>query len=195
MKNLIGILALVLLLLCSCSRDIEEDATRHLKEVMRETVFHPDQAELLNTHTFYKSDSLCIIHFTLRAPNNKGVILLVPLEYVYIRDSYSQYETITAIGNGLFSKAYNMLNLQGAKDEEEKNTILTWKVEGYDYYFLITHSVEEVKDKYRSNIIKDEKYKPKEPNITDKLMFSAARLKVCARGREVSDKKGKDIKL
>ena len=120
MKNLMDILILVMLLLCSCSRDIEEDATRHLKEFMRGTVFHLDQAELLNTHTFYKSDSLCIIHFTLRAPNSKGDILLVPLEYVYMRDSSSQYETINAIGDNLFSKMYNMECMRGLEDEDEK---------------------------------------------------------------------------
>ena len=51
-----------------------------------------------------------------------------------------------------------------------KNTILTWKVEGYDYYFLITHSIEEVKDKYRSNIIKDKKYNPKEPDFRKSIL-------------------------
>ena len=35
---------------------------------------------------------------------------------------------------------------------------------------FITHSIEEEKDKYRSNIIKDEKYNPKEPDFRKSIL-------------------------
>lgn len=79
------LLFLALAFVCmSCSNNIEDDAMEHLKIMMKEMVFQSDKAELVNTQTIYKSDSLCIISFTLKAPNRNGVICATPMEYLYI---------------------------------------------------------------------------------------------------------------
>ena len=200
MRNLLFLSIMFLSLFCSCNNnDIESDATEHLKSYMKETLFHPDQAELINTHTTYKSDSLCIIQCTLKAPNNNGDILSCPIEYIYIDAMLDgkkiKAETLTAIGDDFISKDMNGEYMKDGEKEDEKKVKDEWNKEGYDVYYIANHSVAKVKEKYRANILKHVKYKANDPHIEDRLTFSAAWLKIGARGREISDEKGKDIKL
>lgn len=200
MKNLFLFLML-LSCLCSCrNNDIESDATENLKFYMKEWLFHPDKAELINTHTTYKSDSLCIIHCTLKAPNNNGDILSLPIEYVYIdailNGKKFKAETITALGDDYSSKEANGVEpVDTLGNEDMREEITKWKKEGFDYVYIVSHSVKRVKEKYRNSVLKVGKFKKNEPNIEDKITFAIACLKIEARGREINDEKGRDIKL
>ena len=74
MKQSIILLTLVIGLLASCStKDIEQEANEQLVLTMKEAVRDPDGGTLVNVHTTYKSDSLCILHFTLKAKNALGM--------------------------------------------------------------------------------------------------------------------------
>ena len=185
------ILLFTLVLMCmSCSKDIEKDATEHLKVLMKEMVNRADEAELVNTHTVYKSDSLCIIGFTLKAPNGLGNIQSTPMEYIYIdfkiKGKRFRGESIT------YEDMFDFLHEQ---TDEEKSMEKFLAEKGFDMKYVINNSVANVKNKDYYELIKLVKHNPNHPNIEDKLMFSAAWLKMTIRGREISDTKGKDIKL
>ena len=175
----------------SCSKDIEKDAMEHLKLMMKEVLPQTKGAELLNVKTVYKSDSLCVIDFTLNAPESDGSRDVFPLEYIYIDvvngDTPIRGESITNLDKraSIFyepSESENAYAERLAKD-------------GVDMKYIIFHTVAEVKEKYRNEIIKNAHHDVNHPQIEDKLTFSAAWLKFAAKGREVSDVKSKDIKL
>lgn len=174
----------------SCSKNIEDDAMNRLKSTMKEMVIRSDEAELVNTHIVYSSDSLCIIDFTLKAPNGIGVMMAEPMEYLYIdvniKGKRIRGESIT----------YDeKLDAFREKTEEEKDLEKQFADEGFDMNYIVNNSVANIKAKYRNELIKWANHDPKHPYIEDKLMFSAAWVKIMAKGREVTDDKGKDIKL
>ena len=180
-----------LIFMCiSCSKNIEDEAMEHLKTLMKEMVYQSDKAELINTHTVYKSDSLCIINFTLKAPNGEGTILSTPMEYIYIDVNIDgeriRGESIT------YEDKFDFLHKQ---TDEEKELEKQLAEDGFDMKYIVNNSVVKVKDKYRNELIKYANHDPKNPNIEDELTFSAAWLKLTIRGREINDNKGKDIKL
>lgn len=196
MKKLPLVLIAILLMVCSCQNDIESVATEHMKELMRETLNKPNSAELMNTRAVYKSDSLCIIQFTLKATGNNGNTYSIPIEYIYvdIPDYYGERlrcETATATGGDILSKYWN----EGINPIYDPKTVKECKEAGYDLEYLINHSVGDVKSQYRKALLKNAPYKANSANIEDKLTFSAAWVKLMAHGREVTDEKGKDIKL
>ena len=184
-------LFVALILMCmSCSKNIEDDAMNHLKSTMKEMVIRSDEAELVNTHIVYSSDSLCVIAFTLKAPNGMGVMMAEPMEYLYIdvnmKGKRIRGESITYD---------DKLDPFREKTDEEKELEKQLADDGFDMNYIVNNSVANVKDKYRKGLIKWANHDPKHPYIEDKLMFSAAWLKLRAKGREVTDDKGKDIKL
>lgn len=183
-------LQLILILMClSCSNNIEDEAMEHLKIMMKEMVFQSDKAELINTHTVYKADSICIIAFTLKAPNGNDIIVTTSMEYVYVDFNMNgkpfRGETITIGDNSFF--------YSGSEEEEKVKNELSDL--GFDLSYIINNTVLNVKNRYRNELIKWANHDPNHPNIEDKLIFSAAWLKMMVRGREVSLNKGKDIKL
>ena len=191
MKQSIILLTLVIGLLASCStKDIEQEANEQLKLTMREMLKRPDDATLVNVRTTYKSDSLCILHFTLKSKNTLGMDMSSPIEYIYvdidIDGQRKRVETYTDL-DPLFP-----VDLGMKEEEEEIAKSLTEK--GYDYAFLMQNTVEKIKEKYRDKLLKDAPYTDKDPNLEDRLMFSAAWLRFKASSREVTDN-GKDIKL
>ncbi len=191
MKQSIILFTLVIGLLASCStKDIEQEANEQLKLTMREMLKRPDDATLVNVRTTYRSDSLCILHFTLKSKNALGMDMSSPIEYIYvdcdIDGQRKRIETYTDL-DPLFP-----LDLGMKEDEEEIAKSLAEK--GYDYAFLMQNTVEKIKEKYRDKLLKDAPYNDKDPNLEDRLMFSAAWLRFKASSREVTDN-GKDIKL
>lgn len=191
MKQSIILLTLVIGLLASCStKDIEQEANEQLKLTMREMLKRPDDATLVNVRTTYKSDSLCILHFTLKSKNALGMDMSSPIEYIYvdinIDGQRKRVETYTDL-DPLFP-----IDLGMKKEEQEIAKSLAEK--GYDYAFLMQNTVEKIKEKYRNKLLKNAPYTDKDPNLEDRLMFSAAWLRFKASSREVTDK-GKDIKL
>jgi len=191
MKQSIILLTLVIGLLASCStKDIEQEANEQPKLTMREMLKRPDDATLVNVRTTYKSDSLCILHFTLKSKNALGMDMSSPIEYIYvdinIDGQRKRIETYTDL-DPLFP-----VDLGMKEEEEEIAKSLTEK--GYDYAFLMQNTVEKIKEKYRDKLLKDAPYTDKDPNLEDRLMFSAAWLRFKASSREVTDN-GKDIKL
>ena len=191
MKQSIILLTLVIGLLASCStKDIEQEANEQLKLTMREMLKRPDDATLVNVRTTYKSDSLCILHFTLKSKNALGLDMSSPIEYIYvdydIDGQRKRIETYTDL-DPLFP-----VDLGMKEAEEEIAKSLAEK--GYDYAFLMQNTVEKIKEKYRDKLLKDAPYTDKDPNLEERLMFSAAWLRFKASSREVTDN-GKDIKL
>jgi len=191
MKQSIILFTLVIGLLASCStKDIEQEANEQLKLTMREMLKRPDDATLVNVRTTYKSDSLCILHFTLKSKNALGMNMSSPIEYIYvdcdIDGQRKRIETYTDL-DPLFP-----VDLGMKEEEEEISKSLAEK--GYDYAFLMQNTVEKIKEKYSDKLLKDAPYTDKDPNLEDRLMFSAAWLRFKASSREVTDN-GKDIKL
>ena len=191
MKQSIILLTLVIGLLASCStKDIEQEANEQLKLTMREMLKRPDDATLVNVRTTYKSDSLCILHFTLKSKNALGMDMTSLIEYIYvdcdIDGQRKRIETYTDL-DPLFP-----VDLGMKEAEEEIAKSLAEK--GYDYAFLMQNTVEKIKEKYRDKLLKDAPYTDKDPNLEERLMFSAAWLRFKASSREVTDN-GKDIKL
>lgn len=191
MKQSIILLTLVIGLLASCStKDIEQEANEQLKLTMREMLKRPDDATLVNVRTTYKSDSLCILHFTLKSKNALGMDMSSPIEYIYvdinIDGQRKRIETYTDL-DPLFPVDLGM-------KEEEEEIAKSLAEKGYDYAFLMQNTVEKIKGKYRDKLLKDAPYTDKDPNLEDRLMFSAAWLRFKASSREVTDN-GKDIKL
>ncbi len=192
MKNVILFMALAIALLSSCgTKDIEQEANEQLKLTMREMLKRPDDATLVNVRTTYKSDSLCILHFTLKSKNTLGMDMSSPIEYIYvdinIDGQRKRIETYTDL-DPLFP-----VDLGMKEEEEEIAKSLTEK--GYDYAFLMQNTVEKIKEKYRDKLLKDAPYTDKDPNLEDRLMFSAAWLRLNANSRDVTNLKGEDIKL
>ena len=191
MKQSIILFTLVIGLLASCStKDIEQEANEQLKLTMREMLKRPDDATLVNVRTTYKSDSLCILHFTLKSKNALGMDMSSPIEYIYvdidIDGQRKRVETYTDL-DPLFPVDLGM-------KEEEQEIAKSLAEKGYDYAFLMQNTVEKIKEKYRDKLLKDAPYTDKDPNLEDRLMFSAAWLRFKASSREVTDN-GKDIKL
>jgi len=191
MKHSIILLTLVVSLLVSCSpKDIEQEANEQLKLTMKEMLKRPDDATLVNVRTTYKSDSLCILHFTLKSKNALGMDMSSPIEYIYvdidIDGQRKRVETYTDL-DPLFPVDLGM-------KEEEQEIAKSLAEKGYDYAFLMQNTVEKIKEKYRDKLLKDAPYTDKDPNLEDRLMFSAAWLRFKASSREVTDN-GKDIKL
>ncbi len=179
-------------LLSSCgTKDIEQEANEQVALTMKEFVKRPDDATLVNVRTAYKSDSLCILHFTLKGKNVLGIDVSTPIEYIYIDCDIdgrnAKFETYTDL-DPLFPGELSL-------KEEEKEIAKLLADQGYDYTFLKEHTVEKIKEKYRDQLIKDAPYTDKDPNLEDRLMFSAAWLRLKANGREVTNTKRKDIKL
>ena len=191
MKRIIIFMTLAMVLLSSCStKDIEQEANEQLKLTMRELLKRPDDATLMNVHTTYKSDSLCILHFTLKGKNALGMEVASPIEYIYVDivedGKREKYETYTDL-DPLFPVKLTM------KDEEQE-IAKSLAEEGYDYAYLMQNTVEKIKENYRDQLLKDAPYTDKDPNLEDRLMFSAAWVRLHASGREVTTN-GKDIKL
>lgn len=191
MKQSIILFTLVIGLLASCSaKDIEQEANEQLKLTMREMLKRPDDATLVNVRTTYKSDSLCILQFTLKSKNALGMDMSSPMEYIFaycdVNGQRKRIETYTDL-DPLFPVDLGM-------KEEEQEIAKSLAVEGYEYAFLKQNTVEKIKVKYRDKLLKDAPYTDKDPNLEDRLMFSAAWLRFNASSREVTNN-GKDIKL
>ena len=183
---------MVLAMLSSCStKDIEQEANEQLKATMRELAHRPDDATLVNVHTVYKSDSLCIIQFNFNGKNALGMELSIPMEYIYmdcsLNDKSSTYETTTQLKP--------ILPIEYTMEEEEREVSKKLAKEGYDYEYIVQHSVKDIKEKYRDRLISDGPYTEKDPDIENRLMYSAALLRFHANCREVPKTKGKDVKL
>ena len=191
MKRIILYLTLAVALLSSCgTKDIEQEANEQLVLTMKEAVRDPDGGTLVNVHTTYKSDSLCILHFTLKAKNALGMDMSSPIEYIYIDcdidGQRKKFETYTDLDP--------LLPVDLGMKEKEEEIAKSIAELGYDYAFLMQNTVEKIKEKYRDKLIKDAPYTDKDPNLEDRLMFSAAWVRLKASSREVTTN-GKDIKL
>lgn len=188
------VLFLCLCLMCiACTKDIETDATDHLKVLMREILNKPEDASLVNPRTIYKSDSLCVIDFTLKAPNEYGTITAMEYIYVDIIRSGQRFrmESLTLPGCSIIDKFRRWEIEQREQSDIEKEL----SIKGFDIDYLIENDVYNVRYKYHDEIIKWAHLSPDDSKIEDKLIFSAALLKLLLRGRVVEEGKGKDIKL
>ncbi len=192
MKRVILFMALVVALLSSCgTKDIEQEANEQLVLTMKEAVRDPDGGTLVNVHTTYKSDSLCILHFTLKAKNALGMDMSAPIEYIYMDcDVDGQRKKIEA-----YTDLDPLFPVDLSMKEREEEIAKSLSKEGYDYAFLMQNTVEKIKEKYRDKLLKDAPYTDKDPNLEDRLMFSAAWLRFKANSRDVTNSNGKDIKL
>lgn len=192
MKKILIFIAMVMVLLSSCTtRDIEQEANEQLAATMREMAKRPDDAKLLNVRTVYKCDSLCILQFQFHGKSVIGLESSTPMEYIYLYDNSdgnkTKYECWTDLDP--------VLSVSLTMDDDEREIAKELAEEGYDYEYLMQHTVADIKEKYREKLLKDAPYTKKAPNLEDRLMYSAAWLRLDANSREVPKEKGKDIKL
>lgn len=192
MRKVLILIAVVMAVLSSCGTgDIEQEATEQLKATMREIVYRPDDATLINVHTTYKTDSLCILEFTLNAKNGYDIELPIPMEYVFakcmINGEKVTYDTWTQF-KPVLSSDFEM-------DDEEKEVAKALAKEGLDYSFLSHNKVADIKEKYREQLIKLMPDVEKDPNVEGRLMYAAALLRFTAGCNKIPETKGKDIKL
>lgn len=192
MRKVLIMIAVVIAVLSSCgTKDIEQEATEQLKATMRETVFRPDDATLINVHTTYKTDSLCILEFTLNAKNGFDLEVSIPMEYVFakciINGEMAKYDTWTQF-KPVLSSDFEM-------DDEQKEVAKALAKEGFDYSFLLHNKVADIKEKYREQLMQLMPDIKKDSNIEDRLMYAAAMLRFTASSNKVPTQKGKDIKL
>ena len=185
-------------LLSACTslkeKSIEERALEQLKKTMKESLTNPDEATLSGVRTEYQSDSLCVIEFTIKAKNGLGMMMNQDVEYLYIdMDKMSdpelkgQLEGYYMIGflGGLTYK----LEILG-KEKEYKEFV----DDGFDPEDVLNSTVFSVSEKYHDELIKYANHSPSHPKLKDKLIFSAAWLKIAINGREVNHDT-KEIKL
>ena len=188
------IIAVMIAVLSSCdtnTRDIEQAANEQLKMTMREMARRPDDAKLLNVRTAYKSDSLCILQYNFYGKSAIGLESSTSMEYIYLYKSTD--------GKKVFYESWTdldpILSVKLTMDDEEEEIAKELAKHGYDYVYLMEHTVKDIKEKYREQLLKDALYTDKDPNLEDRLMYSAAQVRFKAQGREVPTDKGKDVKL
>ena len=192
MKKVVILIAVVMAALSSCgTRDIEQAANEQLKATMREVARRPDDAKLLNVRTAYKSDSLCILQFKFYGKSAVGLESSSLMEYIYLCESTD--------GKKVYYEAYTdlepILSTKYRMNDDELETSEELAEDGYDYVYLMEHTVEGIKEKYREQLLKEAPYTNKDPNLEDRLMYSAALLRLDADCREVPTDKGHDVKL
>ena len=186
------------LLLTSCNsmmeKSIEERATEQLQITMKEALTNPDDATLSGVRTEYQSDSLCIIEFKMKAKNGLGMMLNQNMEYIYIdldkmsdKELKGQLEGFYYIGDLGNLMYYDELK---SRKEELKEFI----DEGFKPEDILTSTVFKVSETYHNELIKFANHSPSHSKIKDKLIFSAAWLKIAILGREVNND-SKEIKL
>ena len=181
MKKSLLFITVVMALLSSCGmRDIEQEANEQLKATMREMAKRPDDAKLLNVRTVYKSDSLCILQFNFYGKSAIGLESSSPMEYIYLYDNSdgrkTRYECWTDLDP--------VLSVSLTMDDEERETAKKMAEDGFDYEYLMEHKVEDIKEKYREELLKAAPYTNKDPNLEDRLMYSAAWLRLDANSRK-----------
>jgi hypothetical protein len=193
MKQLAIFFSVILLLFTSCSKNIEKIATKRMAAMMKERVYQPDKASIVNIQTEYKCDSLCILAFTLKAPNGYGQMMSSPMEYIYV-DADIAGQHICAETATDFSKS-TLDDKTAQQSADYKQTALQFAAAGYNLEYILSHSVQDVKAKYRQSLMKGINLKDGNSDLEGKLNFSAAWLKLLANGRVVSPEDGKSIKL
>lgn len=192
-KQLAVLFSIIMLLLSSCSKDIVDVATKRMAAMMKERVYQPERSSLVNIQTEYKCDSLCILTFTLKAPNGYGQMMSSPMEYIYadaeIAGRHVCAETATDFSQGtLDDKA-------ARQSADYKQTALQFAAAGYDLEYILSHSVQDVKEKYRQSLMKGLDRKGDPSDLEGQLTFSAAWIKLLANGRVVNPEKGKPVRL
>ena len=72
--NVLGALALSVLVLCSCSQKskLESMAKDQMEKTFKEIAKDPESVKLTNSEIVYSDDSLCIIHVDFSAKNGLG---------------------------------------------------------------------------------------------------------------------------
>ncbi len=194
MKKLLFILMASLII--SCGRvgvkSIEDRAIDQLKITMKESLNNPDDATLSGVRTMYKSDSLCIIDFTLKAKNSEGEMASQSMEYIYI-DMEKMMIPEKGEMEGVYYLGWNASVMYGL-ELRDKEILKELKEQGFDPEFVLSNTVFTVRDKYNEELIKYANHSPSHPKIGDKLIFSAAWLKVMIYGRKVNNNT-KDIEL
>lgn len=187
MRKVLLLIVAILSLFSSCNEGgIEGDAVRHLKSMMRVAIDNTHKVKLSNVRSTYTSDSLCILNFNLNYQK-----FSVPMEYIYvdidIDGEENKLETITAVGSGRGVSGIMSEYMNGELSDEQKTELKDWIDDGYDVDYIATHSVYAVRTKYREHLIEDGSYKANDPDIEDKVLFSAAWAKLAVRGIYVED--------
>lgn len=198
MKKLLSVLLMVFSLV-SCNQlvpeSIEDRAMEQMKKTTREALTYPDDATLSGVRTEYLSDSLCIIEYTIKGKTGNGQMISQAAEYIYIdTDKMSFDENQTGQLEGFYYIGLPGSVLYTITPQEENENMKEWREKGFDSYFVLSNSVFAVRDKYKKELIKFANHSPSHPKINDKLIFSAAWLKVMMAGRKVNNE-SKDIKL
>ena len=186
------LIAALMAVLSSCTgKDIEQKANEQLTATMKEIARRPDDAKLLNVRTAYKSDSLCILQFNFHGKSAIGIESSTSMEYIYLCD-LTEGKKVYYEG---WTNLEPILSVKLTMDDDEEGIAKELAKDGFDYVYLMEHTVMDIKEKYREQLLKNAPYTKKDPNLEDRLMYSAAWVRLIASGREVPKTKGKDVKL
>lgn len=196
MKQIIFLLFASLLFACSQNKEksLEDKATEQMKVTLKEVLNNPDGATLTGVRTVYQKDSIIIIDFTLKAQDNEGKVVSQGMEYIYVDMDEMNDDRISGQLEGLYyigmpgSMIYEVEYI-GMK-EQHKDFIDA----GFDPTFVSSNTALTVLDRYKDELIEYCHHSPTHPNINEKLIFSAAWLKLMISGREVVSET-KEIKL
>lgn len=97
--NFLGVIALCVLMLCSCSQKskFESSAKEQMEKTFKEIAKDPESVKLLNAETVFSDDSLCIIHVDFSAKNGLGNEVKERYEYLFVSSNGKNYESYQEI--------------------------------------------------------------------------------------------------
>lgn len=196
MRKILFLLLTTLFVACSqnTEKSLEEKATEQMKVTLKEVLNNPDGATLTGVRTVYQKDSIIIIDFTLKTQDNEGKTVSQSMEYIYVDMDKMKDDQLRGQLEGIYyigmpgSIIYEVEYI-GMK-EQHKDFIDA----GFDPTFVSSNTAFTVSDRYRDELIEFAHHSPTHPNIREKLIFSAAWLKIMISGREVVSET-KEIKL
>lgn len=87
-------------ILLSCvnkAKELNEEAEKSISQLFQEIAKDPSSVHISNVNTVFSSDSLCILHFDLKAKNGLGIEITNRMEYVYLTSRDKKYEAYQAI--------------------------------------------------------------------------------------------------
>lgn len=94
-KNVVFFLSLLALLMMSCNnraKKLSDEAKEAVGQMFHEIAKDPTSVQLSNMNTVFSSDSLCILHFYLKAKNGLGIESSSKMEYVYMASGEEKFE-------------------------------------------------------------------------------------------------------
>lgn len=95
---LIMSLGAVALMSCnSKASKLNDEAKEAVNQIFHEVAKDPSSVQLSNVNTVFSNDSLCILHFNLKAKNGLGIESSSKMEYVYMTSGEDKFEAYQSL--------------------------------------------------------------------------------------------------